>query len=181
MRPQRALIVLAAAGLAAVFFGDQITKTARFVASAEDRSDLADISGPARIVDGDSLVVADIRIRLTGIDACEAGQPARVGGREIDCGDWATGQMIDLVAGRPLRCTPTAIDHYDRMLAECFLPDGRSVNLAAIRAGIAFVYSGAPVSREARAAAETAAAAGIGVWSFQHVQDPVEYRRAQRN
>ncbi len=174
MRPQRALIVLAAAGLVAVLFGDQITKTVRDIASAQDLSDPADISGPARIVDGDSFVVVDIRIRLTDIDAYEEGQPARVGGREIDCGDWATGRMIDLVAGRPLRCVPAGIDRSDRMLAECFLPDGRSVNLAAIRAGIAFLYSGAPVSREARAAG------GIGVWSFDDVQDPAEDSQSGR-
>lgn len=184
MRPlrrlTRTLIVAAAAVLVAVFFGDEITRMARDVAPAQGQGDLADISGPARIVDADSVEIADIPIRLIYIDACEEGQPARVGGREIDCGAWATAQMIDLVAGRPLRCVPAGTDRYERVLAECFLPDGRNVNLAAIRAGIAFLYTGAPASREARAAAETAAAAGVGVWSFQDVQDPAEYRRAQR-
>ena len=86
--------------------------------------------------------------------------------------------MIDLVAGRPLRCVPARTDRYDRILAECFLPDGRSVNLAAIRAGSGFLYTGAPASREAQAAADTAAAASVGVWLFEDVQDPAEYRRA---
>ena len=96
MRPLRTLIVAAAVLLAAVFFGNEITEMARDIAPARGQGDLADISGPARIVDADTVVIADPRIRLIDIDACKDGLPAHFGGREIDCGAWATGQMIDL-------------------------------------------------------------------------------------
>ena len=81
MRPRRTLIVAAAALLIAIFFGDEITRTARDIAPAQGEGDLAEISGPVRIVDADAVVIADTRIRLTEIDACENGQPALVGGR----------------------------------------------------------------------------------------------------
>ena len=88
--------------------------------------------------------------------------------------------MIDLVAGRPLRAVPAGADRYERILAECFLPDGRSINLAAIRAGTGFLHTGAPASREARAAAAAAAGVGVSVWSFQDVQDSAEYSRSRK-
>ena len=38
---------------------------------------LADITGPSRVIDGDTIEVAGERIRLHGIDAPESGQRCR--------------------------------------------------------------------------------------------------------
>ncbi len=38
---------------------------------------LADVTGPARVIDGDTIEVAGERIRLHGIDAPESGQRCR--------------------------------------------------------------------------------------------------------
>lgn len=174
------LTVLLAAALAGVLFRDDLTEAVRGLAPPQDDGQVGVITGVPRIVDADTVVVAGTRIRLIDIDACEMGQPAQLAGREIDCGAWASERMADLVGGQSVRCVAAGTDRYDRTLAECFLPDGRSINLAAVRAGIAFPYAGGPVSAETSAAAATAAAAGAGVWSFDHVEDPSDYRRAER-
>ena len=47
---------------------------------------LADVTGPARIIDGDSLEVASERIRLHGIDAPECRQICFIDGKRWQCG-----------------------------------------------------------------------------------------------
>jgi endonuclease YncB( thermonuclease family) len=39
----------------------------------------AEVTGPVRVIDGDTLDLAGTRIRLWGIDAPETGRPVRVG------------------------------------------------------------------------------------------------------
>jgi endonuclease YncB( thermonuclease family) len=48
------------------------------------------ISGPARIVDGDTVVVGDIHVRLKGVDAAELG---------TTLGDAAKAVMLSIVTG----------------------------------------------------------------------------------
>ena len=66
--------------------------------------------GHARIVDGDSLVVAGVEIRLFGIDAPELG--AR-GGRE------AAEALVQLVEEGMVRCAALYRDRYARTVATC--------------------------------------------------------------
>ncbi len=49
------------------------------------------LSGPARVVDGDTLFVAGERIRLHGIDAPEKDQTCSIDGRDWACGIAAWG------------------------------------------------------------------------------------------
>ncbi len=61
---------------------------------------LAEISGPARVVDGDTLEVAGERIRLYGIDAPEKDQTCSIDARAWACGIAAWGALVQITAGR---------------------------------------------------------------------------------
>lgn len=79
-----------------------------------------DVSGPARVTDGDTLAIGRERVRIFGIDAPEAGQSCG-GGPEQDwaCGRVATARLRELVAGRTVRCSQRDRDRYGRMVAVC--------------------------------------------------------------
>jgi endonuclease YncB( thermonuclease family) len=65
---------------------------------------LAEVAGPPRVVDGDSLEVQGTVIRLYGIDAPELGQSCRIGARAYDCGRIARTALLDLTAGVTVTC-----------------------------------------------------------------------------
>ena len=61
-------------------------------------------SGPARVIDGDTLEVAGRKLQLVGIDAAELGQRCARGDRLVDCGIAAQAQLSDLTAGATVEC-----------------------------------------------------------------------------
>jgi len=66
---------------------------------------LAELSGDARIVSGDTLEIAGQKIALAGIDAPEPGQSCRrQDGERYDCGRIAATALMDLAAGVEVRC-----------------------------------------------------------------------------
>ncbi len=87
----------------------------------------------SRVIDGDTFALQgeSRRIRVWGLDAQEWN---RQGGSD------ATAAMRQLVLGRSLHCSQRDIDRYDRIVAQCFLPDGRDIAAVMIRAGVATEY-----------------------------------------
>ena len=71
-----------------------------------------DIKGTARVIDGDTLWLGNVKIRLNGIDAPERGQ-ARF--RE------ATNALQRLVAGQTVLCRLNGDKTYDRWVAVCYV------------------------------------------------------------
>ncbi|MEL6844646.1 MAG: thermonuclease family protein, partial [Bacteroidota bacterium] len=81
--------------------------------------------------DGDTIYLKGVRepIRIWGINAPEIEDP----------GGWeAKDAMKALVLRRSLRCVKMDRDHYNRIVAKCFLPDGRDVAAEMIKQGHAF-------------------------------------------
>ena len=116
----------------------------------------AAIVGPATVVDGDTLDVAGVRIRLWGIDAPESRQVCSVAGQDYPCGGRATAHLRVLVGDRPVSCEPRATDRYGRTVALCRV-DGRDLGAAMVRDGwaVAFVRYAmdyVPQEQEARSA-----------------------------
>ena len=70
-----------------------------------------DISGVARVIDGDTIEVSSVRIRLWGIDAPELSD--RGGGE-------AKAFLDGLLLGKTVRCKPRDKDRYGRIVAMCF-------------------------------------------------------------
>ena len=73
-----------------------------------------DLIGPADIIDGDTIDVQGVRVRLWGIDAPEAGTVA---------GDAATAFLRDLMDGETVSCRDTGGRSYRRIVAQCFIGD----------------------------------------------------------
>ncbi len=136
-----------------------------------------DLSGRAAVVDGDTIVLGGETVRLSGIDAPEAGQTCTGGaGREFDCGAAATRALAELVAGGAVRCSGDERDRYGRLIAVC-ARDGRDINREMVAAGWAraFIrYSGAYAAEES-----AAASAGRGLWAGRF-EAPWDYRQAAR-
>ena len=60
---------------------------------------LADITGPVRIIDGDTIDIAGERIRLHGTDAPESGQTCVADGERWPCGQSATAALAAFIGG----------------------------------------------------------------------------------
>lgn len=99
----------------------------------------AAIAGPATVIDGDTLDVAGVRIRLWGIDAPESRQVCTVAGQDYPCGGRATQHLRALVGERPVACEPRATDRYGRTVALCRV-EGRDLGAAMVRDGWAVAF-----------------------------------------
>lgn len=88
----------------------------------------ATISGPARIIDGDTVVVGTAHVRLKGVDAAEMGTPR---------GDAARLAMIGIVGSGPLTCSLTGEHTYKREVGYCFTDKGVDINRAIVESGAA--------------------------------------------
>ncbi len=64
----------------------------------------AEVAGPPRVIDGDTLAVQGRVVHLYGIDAPELGQACRIGARSYDCGRIARTALLDLTAGVTVSC-----------------------------------------------------------------------------
>lgn len=104
-----------------------------------DRRDRC-LSGPARILDGDTIAVAGERVRLHGIDAPELDQTFWCGGQEMNCGAMALAALEALTAGVRLRCEGIERDRYGRLVAKCFSPRGIDIGRRMVAAGWALAY-----------------------------------------
>lgn len=136
----------------------------------------ASLTGMARVVDGDTLDVADVRVRLEGIDAPETDQ--RCGRAWLGtwaCGAKATEFLTAAVQGRVVTCRSKGLDAYKRLLGQCSL-DGFDINAEMVRQGYAWAfvkYSQTYVPEEAQARA-----ARRGIWQGQAT--PAWIWRAER-
>ena len=135
-----------------------------------------DLSGPARVIDGDTLDVDGTRVRLHGVDAPEAAQSCFTADAGWPCGRRATQALATLLQEGVVACAERDRDRYGRVVAVC-RRDGLDVNGWLVAQGWAVAYrrySHAYVEQEA-----AARAAGRGVWSGEFVM-PWDWRRGRR-
>jgi endonuclease YncB( thermonuclease family) len=132
------------------------------------------ISGRARVIDGDTIRIAGIPIRLEGIDAPERDQTCDdANGKPWPCGVAATRRLRERAARQSVSCRPRAIDRYGRVVAACSLPDGSDINAWMVREGWAVAYGFAKIYFAEELEAK---AAKRGIWAGSFVP-PADWRR----
>ncbi len=82
---------------------------------------LADITGRATIIDGDTIEISRQRIRLFGIDAPEGRQRCTANGKPWRCGKQSTFALAGFIGKAWVRCVEKDRDRYKRIVAVCYL------------------------------------------------------------
>jgi endonuclease YncB( thermonuclease family) len=121
------------------------------------------LSGLAMVVDGDTLKIDGVAVRLFGIDAPERSQRCRDSrGATYRCGVRATDALASRLDDVTVRCQPRDRDHYGRIVAVCFA--GRTdVNDWMVAQGWALAYR--HYSRDYVATEDVARAGRKGLWN----------------
>ena len=137
-----------------------------------------DFVGQASVVDGDTLEIHGIRIRLWGIDAPESSQLCRGEDTlQYRCGAQAANDLDALIARRPVNCSPLSLDQYGRTVATCSV-GGTDLGEWLVRKGLALdwpQYSKGRYGSAQRDAERT----GVGIWKGSYVE-PWLYRACIR-
>jgi endonuclease YncB( thermonuclease family) len=137
----------------------------------------AEITGKPRVIDGDTIDIAGVRIRLNGIDAPESKQMCLDEvGRQWQCGEAATLTLLDIIGNHWVTCKGEKRDRYHRLIAVCFLgPFDLNAMLVLQGSALAYrKYSTAYVAEESEAKSKK-----IGLWRGRFVP-PWEWRQGKR-
>lgn len=123
-----------------------------------------DASGPAMVIDSDTLEIGATRVRVFGIDAPEKGQRCIGPGRKIiRAGEIAANRLAELFAGG-VSCTSSELDKYGRLIAHCRVGTPIDLGRVLVDEGLAWAfvrYSSYYVADEAAARAD-----GRGIWKL---------------
>jgi endonuclease YncB( thermonuclease family) len=123
----------------------------------------AKLIGRAEAIDGDTLLVGGIHVRLEGIDAPEISQSCTdASAKPWRCGAEAHRVLARIVAGQSVVCEERGLDKYHRLLGLCRV-GALDVNAELVRRGLAWAfvhYSRSYVGVEAEARR-----ARVGIWS----------------
>ena len=146
------------------------------------------LTGDAHVIDGDTLVVQGVRLRLEGIDAPETGQTCEDQRTKhvIQCGALASEALKRLIANQPITCHLLRQDRYGRHIARCHvsgriggnLPVDQDLSAGMVMTGWAVAYM-AKSRPDLEVAEQSARARGLGIWATRF-ERPEDYRRANR-
>jgi len=103
-----------------------------------------EVTGVPRVIDGDTVQVGEVTIRLHGIDALEDDQTCLIDNEgdepiEFACGPIPGIVLVSLIDGNEITCNGDERDRYDRLIATCYLGE---MNLGAwmVKSGFAVAY-----------------------------------------
>ena len=136
----------------------------------------AEIAGPAKVIDGDTIKIRGAKIRLHGIDAPESAQVCKAKEKSYRCGTSATLALARRIGGKPVSCEERDKDRYGRIVAVCHA-GGEDLNGWLVYEGQALAYrrySTDYVDQE-----EAAREARRGLWRGEFVE-PWQWRKGKR-
>lgn len=126
-----------------------------------------------KVIDGDSLIVNGVEVRLHGIDAPEYKQYCfRKDGSKYRCGVAARDYLQILVKGK-INCETKAKDRYKRSVAVCYA-NGEDINLKMVENGWAVAYT--RYGDEYKNAEKNARREKLGIWQGKFMK-PEFFRR----
>ncbi len=90
------------------------------------------LTGKCTVVDGDTIRIGTVSIRLAGIDAPELEHP---------WGQKAKWALVHMVKGQVIIAEIEPEMSYDRVVATCYLPDGRDLSAEMVKIGLALDWA----------------------------------------
>ena len=142
--------------------------------SSSQRSDASDIIEYPIVLDGGTLLIKTVSIRLDGIDALELGQKCVWANQiEWECGIHARRALSDKIGDGPVSCRQLHIDANGRPSATCAASTGEDLSATMVRSGYALACG-----QRYREDEKAARLAGTGMWSGSF-QTPWEWRAQQ--
>ena len=134
------------------------------------------IIGIPKIIDGDTIHIADNKIRLHAIDAPEKKQTCILNNKEWLCGKQSTVELKKLISNKNVKCEINDIDIYNRFIAVCFI-NTIDINQWMVKNGwaIAYRYYSNDYINEERFAIKNK----LGIWSSQFLE-PYKYRQKNK-
>ena len=127
-----------------------------------------------KIIDGDTIILNDEKIRFSGIDTPELKQTCMQGDQKVSCGMSAKMLLAEKIGNEIPECISDGKDTYKRTLAECFV-NGESLSKFLVRSGYAFAYR--KYSTKFIKDEEFAKANKLGMWAMTF-QYPWDFRKA---
>ena len=103
-----------------------VTKTT--IKQVQTRVEPKVITGTCHVIDGDTIAIGKQKIRLAGINAPELNEP---------WGQKAKWELVGLCKGQKISAHLTGETTYDRVVAKCFLEDGRDLAAEMVKAELA--------------------------------------------
>ncbi|WP_455474880.1 thermonuclease family protein [Bartonella sp. B30(2025)] len=128
----------------AIIFVMSCLKSAQASSQKADFTFRKSIKGNAHIIDGDTIVISSVIIRLVGIDAPELHQFCGTKTRRYPCGLEAKKYLKQLIANQPITCYWYKKDKYHRILATCKTKKIKNINEMMVRGGWAISYDSYP-------------------------------------
>ena len=120
--------------------GDRIFQQASPLGQIQTPRTEPTLRGFASAIDGDTLTVGPVRVRLFGIDAPESRQLCQLAGQTYPCGQVATAELQRILSGAILSCDPITLDQFRRIVARCRREDGLDVGEELVSRGWALAY-----------------------------------------
>lgn len=137
---------------------------------------LRPVEGFAQVLDGDTIQIGTLRVRLFGVDAFEAEQMCTtMTGESYGCGGRAMRPLADRIDSKPVSCMPKGSDAFERQLAVCRV-GATDLSSWKIREGHGLAYTKYALDylSDERAAKEAMAGAWNGSFEL-----PWEYRQTR--